>query len=227
MDVIRSLTRRSQIGYHVAEAEAWLDASENGARTTLLAYAAFELRLEIERIALELLARIRGDQLLAEHYATIRSFDRMERRIYDLEGHQLELDLKVAFLNVLLEQLKLETRIQPINLGRLRRSWHECSELCHVSWSLLVDSPNQGSVIADKYLAMSEIRQFVRTIVDNGIGWPRIADPTFADLQARYVARTANDDDVRAWARERGIYATETKSGVTEFVGVPVPRAAG
>ena len=227
MDVIVSLTRRSQIGYHVAEAEAWLDACENGARTTLLAYAAFELRLEIERIAIELLARIRGDQLLAEDYAAIRSFDRMERRIYDLEGHQLELDRKVAFSNVLLEQLKVETRIQAINLGRLRRSWHESSELCHVSWSLLADSPNQEAIIADKYRAMSEIRQFVRAIIDKGIGWPRIADPTFADLQERYATGTANDDDVRAWTRERGIYATESKSGVTEFVGTPVPRAAG
>ena len=115
MHVIRSLTRSRQIGYHLAEAESWLAASENGARTTLLAYAAFELRIEIECVALELLARVQGDQLLPEDHATIRSFDRMERRIYDLEGQQRELDRKVAFSNVLLEQLKVETRVQPIS----------------------------------------------------------------------------------------------------------------
>lgn len=118
-------------------------ASSNGEHTTLLSYAAFELRLEIERVALELLARMQ--RLTAEDWNTLQSFGKMEARIYQLEGHQRHIDRKIELSNVMLEALQVDWRLQPINLGELRRAWHECSELCHITWSLIAATPAADS----------------------------------------------------------------------------------
>src|SRR5688572_16355188 len=107
MEVVRSLSRRRKVGYHLAEAEAWLVASERGAHTTLLAYAAYELRLEIERLTIELLVRVQ-DGLKPGDAKTLRSFSRVETQIYKLEGHQLEIDKKVEMANLMLETLGID-----------------------------------------------------------------------------------------------------------------------
>src|SRR4051812_16561351 len=116
MEVVRSLMRQNAVGYHLAEAEAWLAASNGGEYTTPLSYAAFELRLEIERIAVELLGRIKG-QLTGDDLDTIQSFGRIENKVYELAGHQRLLDKKVEFSNILLEALQAEWRLQPISLA--------------------------------------------------------------------------------------------------------------
>src|SRR5438105_15864899 len=54
--------RRAELGYHLAEGSAWLSASDAGANSTQLSYAAFELRLEIERIAFEFFLRLNRDR---------------------------------------------------------------------------------------------------------------------------------------------------------------------
>jgi hypothetical protein len=228
MDVIRSRTRSAQIGYHLAEAEAWLAASSGGEHTTPLSYAAFELRLEIERVAVELLAKIRGDRLLPADVQTIRSFDRIEKRIYELEGHQRILDRKISLVNVMLEALQLEWRIQPIVVGHLRSAWQECSELCHVTWSLLVDSPAGANLGREAFSSLSDIQQRLRSLVDRGIAWPQVSDPLFVEVQDRYIRGEIGDADVRAWFAERGLWGQVTHpDGSNEFVGVPIPPSAG
>ena len=122
MDVVRSLTRSRQIGYHCAEAELWLVASNSGVNTTPLSYAAFELRLEIERIAVELLLRLQGGRLLPEDVHSLGTFRRLEDRIYELAGHQRAIDRKVDFINLMLAALQLEQRVQRIHVGELEEA---------------------------------------------------------------------------------------------------------
>jgi hypothetical protein len=228
MDVIRSLTRHRDVGYHLAEAETWLVASERGTLTTLLAYAAFELRLEIERLALELLVQIRGGQLVPDDVQAIRNFGRLEKLIYGLEGHQRTIDRKVAFSNVMLEALQAPWRVQQISLGRLHQGWQECSEYCHITWSLLADSPGQNELIEAAFVRLTEIQQFVRSVVDHGISWPRIEDPSFADLQCKYVSGDVGDAEVKEWLSQRGLWGRVThRDGSSEFAGIPIAPRAG
>ena len=227
MDVVRSLTRSRQIGYHCSEAELWLAASNAGAHTTPLSYAAFELRLEIERIAVEFLVRIRGDKLLPEDLPALTKFRRLEGRIYDLIGHQRIIDRKVAFINVMLAALKIDQRVQRINVGELKEAWHDCSRLCHVEWSLVADSPMSSAVAAEAYEVISDIQRRIRNILDTGVTWFKLADESFAELQERYVSEEVDDEYVRSWFAERGLYGTiKSPDGTTSFAGVPIPPRA-
>lgn len=205
---------------------AWLAASGNGDYTTPLAYAAFELRLEIERIAVELFGKIQ--RLTPEDRNTLQSFDKIEKRIYQLEGHQRQLDRKIELSNLMLEALQLDWRLQPINLGRLRRSWHDCSELCHISWSLVSATPSAASFCRDVYGNLSDIQGNIRSIVDRGITWPIINDVSFVALQERFINEQATKGDVLDWFAARGLWARVVKpDGTAEFVGVSIVPAAG
>jgi hypothetical protein len=228
VDVVRSLTRSRQIGYHCAEAELWLAASDNGINTTPLSYAAFELRLEIERIAVELLVRLGGGKLLPEDVRSLGTFRRLEGRIYELAGHQRHIDRKVEFINLMLAALQIDHRMQRINVGELKEAWHDCSKLCHVEWSLVIDSPTGEAVAEEAFGIISDVHERVRKIVDTGVSWFSIADASFADIQARYVEGTIADAYVHSWFAEHGVYGTITSpDGATKFVGVPVPPRAG
>lgn len=228
MDIVQSLTRNSRIGYHLAEAESWLAASGGGAHSTPLAYAAFELRLETERIALELVVRIRGSTLAPTDLAAIREFKKIENRIYELEGHQLTLNRKIALINATLEALEIDWRVQSINLGSLRDGWHKCSDLCHVTFSLLADSTESARIVADAYQNLCGIQRYLREIVDGGISWPQIADSAFVDLQARYVRGDIDDEAVRSWFKGRGLWAQKLlPDGSMHFEGVAIPPPAG
>jgi hypothetical protein len=228
MDVVRSLTRSRQIGYHCAEAELWLAASNSGVNTTPLSYAAFELRLEIERIAVELLLRIQGGRLLPEDVHSLGTFRRLEDRIYELAGHQRAIDRKVEFINLMLTALQLEQPLQRIHVGDLKEAWHDCSKLCHVEWSLIVDSPTSAEVADEAFGIISDIQRRVRSIVDNGVTWFKLADQSFADLQERYVSGQVDAEYVRTWFAERGLWSTITgPDGAVSFVGVPIPPQAG
>jgi len=228
MDVVRSLTRSRQIGYHCAEAELWLAASNGGINTTPLSYAAFELRLEIERIAVEILIRIRGDRLLPEDVQSLGTFRRLEDRIYELAGHQRLIDRKVEFINLMLAALQLDQRMQRIHVGELKEAWHDCSKLCHIEWSLIADSPIAAAVAEEAFGVISEIQGRVRTIVDEGVSWFKLADASFAELQSRYAEGEVDDEYVRTWFSERGLWARITEpSGTSKFVGVPIPPQAG
>lgn len=221
---VQSLERHRDIGYHLAEAEAWLSASGAGKHTTLLSYAAFEMRIEIERVALELLGRIQGDDALNDLGRTARQFDRMERAVYELEGHQRELGKKVSFGNLMLSALQIDYRIPEVNLGRLRAGWHKCSELCHVTWSLRVDSPGGIELGEEFFVEMAALQRYLRELVSHGITWLRVADASFGALQDQYVRGEASDDDVQAWFEERGIWSKITRpDGSSEFIGTPVP----
>jgi hypothetical protein len=228
MEVIASLKRSRQIGYHCAEAELWLAASKEGGNTTPLSYAAFELRLEIERIAVELLVRVQGGRLYPEDVHSLGSFKRLEDRIYQLAGHQRLIDRKLEFVNLMFTALKIDRRVPRINVGELKEAWHDCSKLCHNEWSLVSDSPTGSEVAKDAFGIISEIQKRVRSIVDAGITWLNVADASFKEIQDQYVNGDIDADRVNAWFADRGLWGTVTEpDGTTRFVGTAIPPRAG
>ena len=161
--------------------------------------------------------------LFPEDLRSIASFKRLEDRIYELAGNQQLIDRKVAFINMMLAALQLEQRMQRINVGELKEAWHDCSQLCHIEWSLLVDSPMAVAVGEEAFGIISKIQLRVRAIVDGGVSWFRVADASFADLQERYVRGDIDEANVMVWFAERGLWSTITDpDGSSRVVGVPI-----
>lgn len=201
-----SRTRTPQIGYHIAEAEAWLAASEAGKQTTLLAYAALELRLEAERVALELLIHVGRDRMSSDTILEVaRSFRHAGEKIYELEGHQRMIDRKVAFSNILTQAINAPHLVQAVNVGRLRAIWHGCSELCHIMWSFAAEAPDSG---ANAFSELSGFAGELRSIVDAGISWMSPGEGAVLELRDAFVRGTIGEAEVRAWIERVGLWGS-------------------
>src|SRR4051812_12554347 len=125
-----SLHREPGLPFHHAQGRAWLQASQMGANSTPVAYAAFEFRLAIERVALEFLVRVQGTEQTKADLSRLRSYKAVEKQIRRLAGHQRTIDRSIQFQNLLLEAAGAKFTIIPIQISKLSRHWHECSEFC-------------------------------------------------------------------------------------------------
>ncbi len=90
-----------------------------------MAYAGFEFRWRLERIAFELLLGLEGGGSPEQLLEASRSFKRLEKKIYELGGHQRELDRKIAFMNVVLRGAGAQFQLATVNVGKLSSLWHE------------------------------------------------------------------------------------------------------
>lgn len=217
-----ALIRSHDLNHHVTQGVAWIENSGGGANTVALTYAAFEFRLSIERIALHLWAELstgKGEEL---DFSDIRSFKRIENRIYELGGHQKEINRHFEFMATLLTLLKIpETLVTP-DIGKLSAYWHDCCELCHVGWSLACGNPK---VVSDAVEALVEIRDFLLVQVRGWLTWPTVHEENFQKLRDDFVSGQANADHVRAYVEKLGIWAgAEFKDGrPPQFVGEAIP----
>jgi hypothetical protein len=182
------LSRSPALGHHVEQGCAWLAESAGGANTAALSYAAFEFRLAIERLGvhywLELLARPLEEKDLRD----IHSFTRIENRLYELGGHQKEINGHFAFMRTVLHLLKIERKLPTPNLGKLSSYWHKCSELCHIGGSLASsDTQLVRAFVSD----LKEIESALVEQVSGLVGWPKIADDDFRQLSADFTAARA------------------------------------
>lgn len=213
-----SSTRSPQIGYHVSEAAAWLASSAEGQHTTQLAYAAFELRLEAERIALELVLHMGHGRLSDEELGqVVRSFRHAGDKIYRLEGHQLAINRKATFWNLFTEAIKAPHRVQAVNVGRLRAIWHGCSELCHIAWTMVATDPESGREVFEE---LTGFARDLRLIVQAGVSWMKPGEGPVLELQEKFVRGEVDEDAVRAWISREGAWAHVTHPDErAEFVG--------
>ena len=217
-----ALRRSPDLKHHVMQGTAWLAQSTGGVNTTALAYAAFEFRLAIERLGVHYWVELLSRQLEEKDLRDLASFKRIENRIYELGGHQKEIDGHFEFNRVVLCLLKIERKLPTPKLGELSSHWHQCSELCHIGWSLAAGDPQ---LAAESYAALKTIEVFLNEQVADLVTWPRISDSSFADLRTRYVAGLANASDVQRYFEEKGAWAkVEYMDGrPAEFVGEPIP----
>ncbi|MBN4048918.1 hypothetical protein JYU00_02030, partial [bacterium AH-315-N22] len=79
-----SWKRNTAINYHFEEGKSWLANSKRGKQCTALSYAAFEFRLAIERIIFQYWYTINGNDINTENINDVRSFKRMQSKIYKL-----------------------------------------------------------------------------------------------------------------------------------------------
>jgi len=222
MEVI-SPVRAMNIEHHLEQASVWLSSCEKGANTTFLSYAAFELRLATERLALQYWSSLHHDGVAKKDLDDIRSFKRIEGRIYELGGNQREINALFSFNAIMLEMLGIPPFATP-NVGRLKRYWQNCSELCHIAWTV---QANDLNIRSEKYELLVNIRKELQQFINGLIGWPEISDETFCNLKDKFVAGQANADDVRAYLKKAGLWAryVPNDGGRASFVGKAVSPA--
>jgi hypothetical protein len=214
--------RSSDLKHHVNQGTAWMAESALGTNTVALSYAAFEFRLAIERLAVHYWAELLDRKLEEKDLRDIESFKRIEKRIYELGGHQKEINGHFEFMRVVLGLLKIPGDLPTPNLGQLSSYWHDCSKLCHIDWSLACgDLQFHAKVFAALQAIEKSLTEQVRGLVT----WPKLPDGSFADLRNRFVAGGATADDVRAYLEQTGAWTRVVyKDGrPPEFVGEPIP----
>ncbi len=213
-----------ELAHHVRQGVAWLSASGDGENTAALSYAAFELRFAVERLAIHYWAALLDRKPEEQDLRDIKSFKRVERRIYELAGHQGEIDGHFAFMRVVLGAMKIDGPFHTPQIGALSKYWHECSELCHIAWPLSCTVPE---VRTTAFSALTEVAQMLSAHVQS-LGWPVLKDAAFAELRNRFVAGEATADDVLAHVQRIGIWAQAeyTDGRAPQFVGEPVPVEA-
>ena len=219
-------SRSTDLRHHVVQGAAWLQQSDHGTNTTALSYAAFEFRLAIERLAVHYWTQLLGRRPEAEDLHDIRSFKRIEQRIYALGGHQREINGHFEFMQFVLNLLEIKDALVTPNLGRLTDHWHRCSELCHIGWTLSCTVPQLRT---DAFETLQEIQASLTEQVRNFASWPEIHDSGFAELRNSFVAEKVNSEDVRVFLERTGVWvrAKYEDGRPSEFLGEAIPPSKG
>ena len=209
--------------HHVQQAEGWLHKSDSGTKTAALSYAALELRYAIERLAVYYWVSLLNRPLTHAEAESLGTYKKLERRIYDLAGHQKAIDGNFAFLRAVMGVMKIPNELPTPNLGRLSEHWHACSEICHVAWPLScsVELYRQAT-----FEQLTEIQKnLVPLVSSNMIGWPVIHEKGFAELRDRFVAGHASAAEIQEYANMHGLWARvhDKDDRQIRFIGEAIP----
>jgi hypothetical protein len=177
--------------------------------------------LAIERLVVYYWASLLNRKPEEQDLRDIESFKRIERRTYELGGHQKEINGHFQFMRLVLQSLKIDEILHTPNIGQLSNYWHECSKLCHIGWPLGCSVPEVRTQAFRKLTQISDsLSQHVKSL-----GWPALRDAAFTDLRNRFIAGDATAADVRSHFEKIGLWArVEFPDGrPAQFVGDPLP----
>ena len=179
------------------------------------------MRFAVERLAVHYWAALLNRKPEEQDLRDIESFKRVERRIYELGGHEREIDGHFAFMRIVLGAMKIDAPFHTPKIGALSKYWHECSELCHIAWPLSCGAPE---IRKTAYSTLTKIAETLYVQVQS-LGWPILKDAAFAELRSTYIAGEATESDVLAYVQRIGIWASAefTDERAPQFVGKPVP----
>ncbi|MGI0133791.1 MAG: hypothetical protein ACREBW_02380, partial [Candidatus Micrarchaeaceae archaeon] len=186
-----------------------------------ISYAALELRFAVERLAVHYWRALLNRQPEEKDLRDIRSFRSIENRIYELGGHQKEIDGHFEFMRIVLGALKIDTSFETPKMGKLSNNWHSCSEYCHVAWPLASMMPEARSgAFADLTEVSNSLSRHIKSL-----GWPVLQDATFVELRNKFVNGEVSSHEVLEYVRKIGLYAVEKPAGdaPARFVGTAVP----
>ena len=216
-----SKTHEPDLAHHIKQGIAWLSESAEGENTAALSYAAFEVRFAVERLAVHYWAALLERKPEEKDLRDIESFKRVERRIYELGGHQKEIDGHYEFTSIVLESMNIKIPFHTPKIGKLSKYWHECSELCHIAWPL---SCSLKEVRESAFGVLTEISESL-SLHAQSLGWPILKEPSFITLRDRFLAGKATAEDVLSHVKETGIWARAVypDGRPPEFVGEAIP----
>jgi hypothetical protein len=217
-----SSQRNPSLNYHYEEGKAWLGHCNAGISTTALSYAAFEFRLAIERIVLQYWYALSPGGIEEKDLKDIRSYKSIENRIYQLAGHQKQIDARFEFAHIVLEALKIDWPIITPNLSRFSSYWHQCSELCHVAWTLVSENEK---LVQEVYSTLQEISQFLEVYINGVVNWMRVEEMPFREVEEKFITGIATADDIRKYLAEKGAWARVEYADARppHFIGEAIP----
>ncbi len=219
-----ALQQSPALEHHVKQASVWLVVSDNGKNAVPLAYAALELRFAVERLAVHYWAGLvigTEDELM-----NIGAFKSIEGRIYELAGHQREIDRSIEFSELMSSMIGVTLPKGRPNLPVLKKHWHSCSEMCHVGWALACASPEVG---IHSHAVLVKIAADLEEMLKGMLGLPHIHDAATKELELAYIAGTITADEAKCRLAERGLHAdfTPKASSAPIPIGIAVPPTNG
>lgn len=216
-----STTHEPGLAHHVNQGRAWLDASSEGKNTASLSYAALELRFAIERLAIHYWASLLNRRPDAEEWSSVGSFKRLERKIYELGGHQRQIDGHFRFMRTMLVAMNIEVPLVTPSIVNLSRHWSTCSEYCHIKWPLASTLPE---LRLEAHAALLEVVTDLEPHASSA-GWPLIHDQALLHLRDRFIDGQATEEDVKQHLEATGAWArVEYPDGrEPHFVGEAIP----
>jgi hypothetical protein len=209
------------LSHHVQQGTAWLAASSDGQHTAALSYSALELRFAIERLTIHYWALLLDRQLTDDDLHDFESFNRGQNKIYGLAGHQKTIDAHFNFMRIVLRAIKVDMPLVTPQIGKLAKYWHDCSELCHISWTLSCSIPDEQQAA---FASLSEVSSSLSELVAS-LGWPVLRDNAFVELRNRFVAGEAGAGEVTDYLACIGLWAQVVvlEDPHRRFVGEPLP----
>ncbi|MDA8483611.1 hypothetical protein NNO07_11055 [Pseudomonas resinovorans] len=195
-----------------------------------MSYAAFELRLCIERLAFQYWVQLqRGSFDEEELLNDIRSFKRLEHKIYELAGNQGVINRHFELVRTFYEELQMPFPFATPHVGKLAKHWAACSEYCHIGWSLLWE--DEG-VVERALVELSEISVYLDAQIEGLIGWPELPeskDDAKNEIINGFVEGKVTKEELRAFVRQQGLWAAVhyDDGRPSEFAGRAVPPKNG
>lgn len=214
-----SMKRRPESNYHLAEGKAWLSQAAGGANTTAIAYAAFEFRLQIERIGFQHWFVLSPD-IAEENFANLHSFKNIENRIYQLSGNQKKINKRYEYSQIISKLLGLEHNITPPKLGQLSRYWQECSDYCHIAWSLVSDNPE---FTKEAYKFLVKAAEFLEEQTKALEMIPSL--PSLGEIEKKFIDEEITSEELREHLKGIGLWAKVEYDDdrPSHFIGKAVP----
>jgi hypothetical protein len=200
-------SRRAEIGHHLDQANRWLTSASDDTHTVALSYAGFELRNEIELIATRYLRGILDRKFTHTDLSMLSSFKKMENEIYAADGNQRLINKKMAFMDMLFDEVGMPFKPIRINFGRLSDMWHRCSEYCHISWTF-ASSKDAKNLFPLALADQKEIFEYLKQFSQPNVAWPGILSPEFSKLREQFVAGEIDKEAVVAEFRRQGIWGS-------------------
>ena len=217
-----SFAHAPELSHHLKQGSAWLVESEAGEKTTALSYAALEFRYQIERLAVHYWVDLLGEKRTRSDLKDIQSFNKLEAKVCELGGHQLQVNRHFEFMRVVFRMLKIDWDLRTPNVGQLRKHWHTCSSYCHIAWPL-----SSGALIVrqNAYASLVAVRDALAEQLSGLCSWPSIKDPAFEELRQRFLIERASSADVQSYLQASGIWARidYPNGSPSQFVGESVP----
>lgn len=122
-------------------------------------------------------------------------------------------------MRIVLGALKIEGSLHAHQLGKLSKYWHDCSELCHISWPL---SCSALEVRQNAFISLQDVEQALPAHAES-MGWPVIRDPAFSTLRDKFVSGHAKESEILLYFEKTGLWAQLIHPDGTEhFVGEPI-----
>jgi len=203
MELKIDLIRSAKLDHHLRQAQTWLRECDQGERSAMLSYAAFELRLAVERLAVHYWREITKDEPGEGSPQEVRSFKKLKSDIYRLGGHQLKINRLYEFVRIFMNALEIDKELSTPDIGRLSSYWSTCSEMCHIYGNIVC-----GVEVwrRETFAIPTEIASSLEGYVSS-LGWPKIVDSSFVDLKKGFMEGRVDEAEVVAFLQDRGVWA--------------------